>query len=75
MPMKGLILLSFPLEIKREQNKFATMTPRRTDAGSIKKSRSVLLNGIVFFKHKRLLCFWLFAGCCCISGIVIKLCL
>jgi hypothetical protein len=34
--MKGLILLSFPLEIKEGQNKFATMMPWKTTAGIIK---------------------------------------
>ena len=37
MPMKGLILLSFPFEIKEEQNKFATMMPQGTKAGILKK--------------------------------------
>ena len=37
MPMKGLILFSFPLEIKREQNKFATRMLQRTKAGIKKK--------------------------------------
>ncbi len=35
--MNGLILLSFPLEIKEEQNKFATMMPQGIEAGIMKK--------------------------------------
>ena len=40
--MNGLILLSFPLEIKEEQNKFATMMPQGTETGIKIKLKNLL---------------------------------
>ena len=48
--MNGLILFSFPLEIKREQNKFATMINQGTKAG-IKNANAI--SSHCYFKLER----------------------